>query len=36
MCLVSVRASKAYERHVMLVGTTPLRETFPDHEKKEL
>jgi len=27
------RASKEYERHIMLLGTTPLRETFPDVKK---
>jgi len=27
------RASKEYERHIMLLDTTPLRETFPDIKK---
>lgn len=28
------RASKAYQRHLMLLGTTPLREAIPDHDKE--
>lgn len=27
------RQSKAYDRHIMLLGATPLRETFPDDPK---
>eukprot|EP00090_Calanus_glacialis_P046861 TRINITY_DN9413_c0_g1_i1.p1 TRINITY_DN9413_c0_g1~~TRINITY_DN9413_c0_g1_i1.p1 ORF type:complete len:339 (-),score=79.99 TRINITY_DN9413_c0_g1_i1:68-1084(-) len=27
------RASKEYERHIMLLGSTPLRDTFPDVKK---
>merc|ERR1711872_726539 len=27
------RASKEYERHIMLLGSKPLRETFPDVKK---
>ena len=28
------RASKAYSRHIMLLGSKPLRETFPDKIKE--
>ena len=27
------RNSKAYDRHIMLLGTVPLKETFPDDPK---
>ena len=27
------RASKEYERHIMVLGTTPVRDTFPDVKK---
>lgn len=29
------RASKAYERHIMLLGFVPLSQQFPDDSKKE-
>jgi len=32
---VLFRSSQAYQRHIILVGTTPLRETFPDPEDEK-
>jgi methylsterol monooxygenase len=29
---IMFRSSQAYQRHIILVGSTPLRETFPDPE----
>ena len=31
---VMFRNSKAYDRHIMLLGLTPLKQTFPDNTKK--
>lgn len=28
------RNSRAYDRHIMLLGFTPLKQTFPDNPKK--
>ena len=30
------RSNKAYQRHVMLLSSTPVRETFPDENVKKL
>lgn len=31
---VMFRDSRAYDRHIMLLGFTPLKQTFPDNPKK--
>ena len=28
------RKSKCYDRHIMLLGLTPLKQSIPDNEKK--
>jgi methylsterol monooxygenase len=33
---IQFRESKAYQRHVLSVSTTPLRETFPDDDSSKL
>ena len=30
------RSNKAYQRHIMLLSSTPVRETFPDENVKKI